>query len=125
MLSAAPTPPVGSILEHAEHAPPSADHIPGVGEMVSEDYKAQRDELLAVLERCSHINGFRELNSVYVKVHYTTQDGTDYDCLLPAINQKRPFYEIFFYILNEFLPRYRKTENSLHFVEWSFYGEVV
>ena len=22
------------------------------------------------------------------------------------------------------LPRYRKTENSLHFVEWSFYGKL-
>lgn len=62
---------------------------------------------------------------VYVKVHYTTQDGTDYDWPLPVINQKRPFCEIFFYILNEFLPRYRKTENSLHFVEWSFFAEVV
>jgi len=62
---------------------------------------------------------------VYVKVHYTTQDGTDYDWPLPVINQKRPFCEIFFYILNEFLPNYRKKENSLHFVEWSFYGEVV
>lgn len=62
---------------------------------------------------------------VYVKVHYTTQDGTDYDWPLPVINRRQPFREIFMYIINEFLPNYRKKENSAHFIEWSFYGEIV